>query len=118
MVNDPILPDAPVQPKMEVGVKQQQEYKHIGSLKLRRGMILYSFIPDTGELKEVEVTRKVLVDTKGKPIKKINAPFNPKAYYIQAINWKNARRKADKIIFQLRVINEGLRRHKAQKGQR
>jgi hypothetical protein len=100
-----IVPEInPTAQKTEVGVKNQQEYKYKGSVRLRRGMKIYSFNPETTELKEVELTGKVIVDLKGSPHKKLQTTYNPKCWYIQAINYKNAQRKVDKALQRLKML--------------
>jgi hypothetical protein len=113
MLDNPLLTVTPNPNETEVQVKQQQEYKLIGKIRLRKGMKLYSFIPSSGELKEVETLNKASISLKGEPILERRASFDPKAYYIQAINFKNAQRKADKIIYQLLFINARVQASKA-----
>ncbi len=105
--------------QIEKQVEQQQEYKMIGSMRLRRGMRLYSFYPSTGELKETNITHRVSIDMKGEPLKESTVTFDPKAYYIQALNWKNAKKKSDKIMFQLKYLAyvKALQKRQAQKGE-
>lgn len=73
--------------------KQQQEFKLVGSIVIRRGCKLFAYDAKKDEMKEVEVVKKESVDLKGETVTNKQATYNPKLHYVQAINEKNARRK-------------------------
>ncbi|MFA6917028.1 MAG: hypothetical protein WC222_11570 [Parachlamydiales bacterium] len=95
----PIITDN--QAGIELQDKVRQEYKFFGSVPLRKGMILYEITMSTGEIKPLHIERNAALDiTTGKPVFNSKAIYNPKCFYIMAINEKNAIRKYNKIVMQ------------------
>lgn len=93
----------PTKPEVEIQAEKKQEYKFIGSIVLNKGMKLYSLNTETFEIKEVEIKRDKLVDISKKDVTKSTAQHDPRLVYIKAINFKNAKKKAEKM---LRVVFE------------
>lgn len=81
--------------------EKKQEYKFMGSLKLKTGCILFSFNPDTNILTEVKIKKTSTVMYSGSPKNGLTsntsenntANFMSGYVYFQAINLKNAGRK-------------------------
>lgn len=93
-----IVPVVKPEKEIHAQVKQKQEYKFIGSIRMIRGLKLYSFNTSTFKLKVVEIQRKVSVGMEGEAVKHNKAQYNPKLIYVQALNEKNAARKVASII--------------------
>lgn len=80
---------------------KKQEYKFIGSLKLKTGCKLFSYNPDTNVLDEVKIKKTSTVMYSGSPKNGLtsttsennSANFMSSFVYFQAINLKNAGRK-------------------------
>lgn len=90
-----------------------QEFKLIGHFTLRKGMTLYEIVMETGEIRPLQIDRKVTLNIiSGKPVYKSKAIYNPKCFYIAAINKKNAIRKYNKIV--LDSIEIVRKRHEAE----
>jgi hypothetical protein len=80
-------------------VDQQKEYKFIGSLRKMRGMKQYVFNLKTFTLKELEIKKETKVGFDKKAISSDKAIINPnEEIIIQAMNVKNANKKAIKIL--------------------
>lgn len=94
-----IVPDIQVKDKTEV--VQKQEYKLIGSVNLTPGLTLYAIHLDNLTVEKVEISRKLGIDIHGNVRKESRASYQPNTIYIQALNEKNAIKKARKIIFKL-----------------
>lgn len=91
----------------EIVAPVKQEYKKVGSINLRRGMTLYEFDFKTLVLKPVQIDRKeTMVDITGNPVKNARATYNPNAFYIQALNMKNAEKKVMKFMIKYKLIHE------------
>ena len=78
--------------------KQKQEYKHIGSIKIIKGLTLYACNMETQEINKVVIEKKASIGLDGKEVRQQKAQHDPKCVYIQAINIKNARRKLEKFL--------------------
>lgn len=83
----------------EIVAPVKQEYKKVGSINLKRGMTLYEFDFKTLVLKPVQIDRRqAMVDINGRLVKNARATYNPNAFYIQALNMKNAEKKVMKFM--------------------
>lgn len=79
-------------------IEDHQEYKYVGSLKIKRGTHLYYYDPDTEECDIVKTTDTASIDLYGEASLKRRAQWSDKYYYTVAINRKNALRKILKFI--------------------
>jgi hypothetical protein len=78
---------------------QKMEYKKIGSMILKTGMKLWAYNPSAGTVEEVHIDRKsAACDFNGNAIKNGKVLYDPMCIYIQALNRKNAERKARKML--------------------
>ena len=78
-----------LQTKHEIVAPVRQEYRKIGRVVLRRGMMLYEFDVEERRLEAVKVDRKeAAVDMKGRAVRSGRAMYNPKAIYVEALNGK------------------------------
>ena len=97
-----------IQPEVEIEAKLKQEFKHLGSKKNLHNIPFWQYDYYKDEVMLVIMDRKeVMIDLKGKPVKKARAVINPRLPMYQALNYKNARRKADNI--KANIFNELLR---------
>jgi hypothetical protein len=89
----------PLEPKTQIEkqAEQKQEYKHIGSIKLKRGHYLFKFNIQTKELTSVEIERRVGIGLDKQPVKENKVLFEKDCIYIGALNKKNAYKKLIKI---------------------
>ena len=84
-----------------------KEFKFLGSFRKIKGLTLYGWNVQTGEIKPLEIEKKVFVGIDGKPVSKKNCTINPNEVMpIQALNLKNAARKVRKILRQWKEIRE------------
>ena len=99
---NPIITDLPIKSQTEIHgeAKQKQEFKFLGTIRLKPGLKLYSLNTKTIELKEVEVKKTKDVNFNGEEVKNDHALYNPDCIYFQALNQTNAERKASKVIMQ------------------
>jgi hypothetical protein len=86
--------------KTEDQIKQQKEFKFVGSFRLVRGLKLWSFNLTTKKLKEVEIDRQISINYLGKTITKNKAFREKDCIYCQALNKKNAIKKFYKWVLQ------------------
>lgn len=115
MIENNISTTPPTQ--IETQAKQQQEYKMIGQMRLRRGLKLYAFYPQEGVIKEPDVTGEAGINLDGTVFKKLKTTFDHRAIYFQALNMKNAERKAQKMLKQIILMNYAkFQRDKAKEG--
>lgn len=82
---------------LAIHAEARHEYKHIGKIRMKKGMRLYGYNIETDELEEVVVTKQVNVTTDGKPQTEMRANHQQNVVYIQSLNQKNARKKAEKL---------------------
>lgn len=82
---------------LAIHAEARHEYKHIGKIRMKKGMKLWAYNIETDELEEVVVTKQVNVTTDGKPLTEQRATHKPNTVYIQSLNQKNARKKAEKL---------------------
>jgi len=74
--------------KIELNV--QQEWKLIGAKYVRPGHTLFEIDIETLEVKKVTAKSQVAISITGEIIKRHDAIFNPKVFYMPALNAKNA----------------------------
>lgn len=95
----------------EIKKRQKHEYKHEGSIRLIRGLTLWEYDYMEKTLKKVELDKKVALGLDKKAKSSIQAQYNPKAMYIQALNRKVAIKKLnkqfDKLNYFLRIVDFG-----------
>lgn len=91
-------PEQISKPEISIVQQQQKEYKFIGYIRRRKGQTLFSFNPDTLELKEVPIEKKEaeldIINRTERSSKR--ASYDPKVIYFFALNIKNAFRKLKK----------------------
>lgn len=103
-------PQSPEQIRQQIETKRKdkQEFKHVGSMKLRKGLILWEYDIVAMVLKEVETVHEVAITMQKTAKKTAKARFNPTAIYHQTHNKKSAIRKYNSIFdvinFRLRLI--------------
>ena len=87
-----------LQPKhfQEEKLKQKQEFKYVGSIRRIKGLFLWSYNPNSKELKKVHIDRSVNIGLDRKAKIKSTATYDPKLFYCQALNEKNAWKKVKK----------------------
>lgn len=97
---NPLILDPPkrYKPEIQAETPWKQEYKFIGSIKMIPGLKLWSFNAEIHEIKEVVLKKNKMVDFKGNKIQNDQAMYDPKLTYFQALNYKNAEKKAIKIM--------------------
>lgn len=83
--------------------EQKKQQKHIGSIRLRRGLTLFQMNTETGKISKVSFDEThVNPDfNKGKVNVRHKVTYNPKMLYVQALNMKNAKKKFEKIAKQI-----------------
>ncbi len=91
---------------IEAEVKKEVEYKRVGSLRLKKGLSVFTYNPMTGEVKKLVVEKKVSIGIDKKAKKEIKATHDSNVIYIQALNMKNAEKKAYKMLKQVEAENE------------
>lgn len=82
-------------------VENQKKEKHISTLRLVRGLKLFKYNVDTGDLDEVKIERTVIVKSeKGRyvAVRKGKAVWDDRCLYIQSLNKKNAIRKITQLL--------------------
>jgi len=93
-------------------VDQQQEYRKVGSIKVRPGHTIYALDLTTGELEPLEYSEKpsAIDIATGERVSSKHALHKPNYVYISSLNIKNAKRKAEKlyddIAIKLRLIKK------------
>lgn len=78
-----------------------QEYHYVGSQKKVKGHILFSFNVETGELKQAQLKREVIMGIDKKPIYKTTATQEKDCIYFQALNMKNAKKRLLRMFKEL-----------------
>lgn len=87
-------------------VNERKRYGYMGSMLLKKGLKLYSYDPRTKEIEEVKIDRQAQL-TKKKDIKyKGKAGYNSNFLYVQALNKKNALRKALKMLAEINRLEK------------
>lgn len=95
--------DEQIKPKIQHEQKAEvkQEYKFLGSIRLKRGMKLYKLDLKTMEYSEVKIKEKVAINMEGKPVTTKEATYHNNCIYFQALNMKNAKKHAMKELEKL-----------------
>ena len=89
----------------EVSAKQKQEYKYLGSMRMINGLKLWEYDTQTNVLKLAEIQKNNAVNFGTKKASgNSKVTHNPKAIYIQALNYKNAKRKIEKKLARMGVF--------------
>ena len=83
---------------IEAEVKKQVEYKKIGYLKKVPGLTVFTYNISTGGVEKLKVEKKVSIGLDKKVKRETRASHDPNVVYIQALNLKNAKRKAEKLL--------------------
>lgn len=91
---------------IEAEVKKEVKYKKVGSLRVIKGLTIFTYNPITGDIKKLEVKKKALIGFDKKVVEQAKATHDPNVVYIQALNLKNAKRKATKMLTKAREQNE------------
>lgn len=103
-----------IRPEVEIEAEKKQEYKHLGSMKNLHQHPLWQYDPYKDKVIEVKINKKqIMVNLKGKAVKSARAEINPRLPMYFALNYKNARRKADNI--KAKIFNEMLKIRNAKK---
>jgi len=86
--------------------EQKKQQKHIGSIRLRKGLTLFQMSIETGRISKVEFDETVVKPDFDKGTRKVShkVTYDPKMLYVQALNMKNAKKKFTKLAKQ--IINE------------
>ncbi|OGM08853.1 hypothetical protein A2Z67_02490 [Candidatus Woesebacteria bacterium RBG_13_36_22] len=79
-------------------IEDQQEYRYVGSLKMKKGTSLYYYDPDIEECDVVKTMDTATIGFDGEAFLRKRAQWSDKYYYTVAINKKNALRKILKFI--------------------
>lgn len=95
-----IIPQPDLKDRLQIVTPVKQEYKMVAKIPRIKGLTLYSYNIETGDIKVVPLVQQVAVDLHGKPSFINKANYDPKLLYVQALNIKNARRKFQKFITQ------------------
>lgn len=91
-------------PRIEANQKKQQEYRLIGKERRIAGHTLFSFNTVTGEVKAAQIERKAQIGFNGEPIFKTEVKTEKDCIYFQALNLKNAKKKAVKLINKYKAV--------------
>ena len=75
---------------------QKQEYRYVGSIRLKTGCSMFSFDPITNKMTKIVTKGNATIDFSGNISIEKKAQYNPNNLYFQAINEKNAWRKLSK----------------------
>lgn len=86
------------QQRDKIEAQKQQEYKLIHSIRKVPGLSLYKLDTKTMEVSQVEHTSEAMITFSGEPRYYDKVLYDDKNIYIQALNMKNAERKALKFI--------------------
>lgn len=79
--------------------EEKQEYKLVGSMKYRPGLILYEYNTDTDELIRIKIKKEITIDYKTqKEKKKMSIQYKKNCWYFFSLNDKNARRKINNLL--------------------
>jgi hypothetical protein len=98
--------------KVEAHAETEQEkfYRLIGSINLKPGLKLYALNLETLELGKPAIVKKKMVDFEGMKVVNDKTTFDPKCRYFQALNDRNAKRKAWKMIEKLMIGYDEFKR--------
>jgi hypothetical protein len=84
----------------ELIAEQEKEYKKIGGMRLKPGHTLFSVNMQTLEVLPVKIVKQIAVGLDGEPVKIQKTNFDPKLYYVSALNKENAMRHYRKALNQ------------------
>lgn len=87
-------------PDVQLIAEQNKEYKKIGAMRLKPGHTLFSVNMQTMEVLPVKVIRHVAIGMDGQAVKIQKTNYDPKLYYVSALNKKNALRHYRKALNQ------------------
>ena len=79
-------------------IEQEKHYKLVGSIVIKPGLKLYSLNLQNSELKEVDIVKNKMINFQKQKVQNGKSMHDPKCSYFQALNQKNAEKKAVKII--------------------
>ena len=80
-------------------IKQQQEFKHIGAGRKRKGLTMFAFNYDEQKIYAVKLEKKTVFDvTKRREVAMYKAVINPNHPHLYAMNMQNAIRKFNKLF--------------------
>lgn len=92
---------------IEQQVDKQQEYRLVAQMRLKRGLSVFYYDMNTGEVEKLEIKKKVAIGY-DKKVKKTNEAQDKKnCIYVQALNKKNAIKKFKKMIDAAKKIRDG-----------
>ena len=94
MAIDVLFPKDKVQQHEERN--QKQEYKYLGSLRIPRGLKLWVYNPEKNEIHEAKKTGKKTIDLQGRIKTSQRVQYDPKNFYVIALNKKSALKKIAK----------------------
>jgi hypothetical protein len=99
--------DKLIKPDKEIHIKkkQKQEFKMVGSILMKPGLKLWEFDFEKMEIKEADIKNSVSISYIDElPNEEKKVYHNAKAYYFQALNLKNAVKKANKLVLEYTKI--------------
>ena len=79
-------------------VQQQKKFSYIGGANAKKGLILYEVNAITLDVAPATIHVVSGIDKNGKTYTKRNVDAQKNCVYVQALNTKNALRKAEKFI--------------------
>ncbi len=82
----------------EIQAPIKQEYKKVGSMRKIPGLTLYQFNLKDLSLTPVKIKSEVAIGLDKKVQRTNKAEYSDKCIYLQALNYKNALRKVNKMI--------------------
>lgn len=94
-------------PESVIEIQEKQEYKKMGSILVKPGCKLYVLNLETLDLSMLEHDSKSVISANRQKLTLGNAAHNDKCVYINAINYKNAERKALAILKKLQQFRHG-----------
>ena len=77
---DPVLPDKPILSNVREA-RKEVHYRLIGQMRKIPGLKQYKYNLSTGEITELKIEKKVMVNLEGKPIKQNKAIFEENYLY-------------------------------------
>jgi len=95
-----------LKPQVEVTQEKEikQEFKFLGSARRKKGQNLYSWNPLTGEVVQVNLTRRIAFDISKKQEQgNFKIVINPNHPLLWALNQKNAEKKFRKMLAHLKI---------------
>ncbi|MDD4970821.1 MAG: hypothetical protein PHT07_15445 [Paludibacter sp.] len=77
-------------PDVQLIAEQNQEYKRIGYMSLKRGHTLFSVNTETFEILPVKIVKQVAVDLDGQLVKIQKTNYDPRLFYTSALTKETA----------------------------